>query len=96
MALVYSKIYAGCRQRQDGRWDVIVVPPGGGPDDVRVVQADVELLDGGEIAARLRECVRDFPQAEVYTADELLALCKRLRETIELREIGRALGFLAR
>jgi hypothetical protein len=28
-----------------------------------------------------------LPQAEVYTADELLALCKRLRETMELREL---------
>jgi hypothetical protein len=87
MALGYREIYLGCGQRQDGAWDVIVVPPGGGRDDVRVVQADLELLDGGEIAARLRERVRDFPQAEVYTADELLALCKRLRETMELREL---------
>ena len=69
-----------CGERQDGRWEVIVIPPGGLRDDVRVVQADLEILEAAEIAARLRECVRELHQAEAYSADELLALCTRLRE----------------
>jgi hypothetical protein len=36
------------------------------------------------MAARLRERVGECPQAEAYSADELLALCIRLRETIKL------------
>jgi hypothetical protein len=86
MALIYREVYVGCGARQNERWDVIVIPPGGGRECVRVVQADLEILEAAEIAARLRERVRKFPQAEAYSSDELLALCTRLRETIEPRE----------
>ena len=54
-------------------------------DDVRVVQPDLDILEAAEIAWRLRERVLDFPQADSYSADELLVLCTRLRETIKLR-----------
>jgi hypothetical protein len=83
--LIYREIYVGCAERPDGRWNVIAIPPGGKRDDIRVVQPDLEFLEAAEIGARLRERVRDFPQAEEYSADELLALCQRLRETIKLR-----------
>src|SRR5229473_3686335 len=84
MTLIYREIYVGCGERQDGRWNVIVIPPGGARDDVRVVQPDLDILEAAEIAGRLRERVRELPQAEAYSADELLALCTRLRETIKL------------
>jgi hypothetical protein len=84
MSLIYREIYVGCGERQDGRWNVVVIPPGGARDDVRVVQPDLDILEAAEIAWRLRERVREFPQAEGYSADELLALCTRLRETIKL------------
>jgi hypothetical protein len=29
MSLIYREIYVGCGERQDGRWNVIVIPPGG-------------------------------------------------------------------
>ena len=58
---------------------MIVIPPGGARDDVRIVQPDLDILEAAEIAGR------EFPQAEAYSADELLALCTRLRETIKLR-----------
>lgn len=80
MALIYREVYVGCGERPDGRWDVIAIPPGGARDDVRIVQADLELLEAVHIAARLRERVREFPQAEAYSADELLALCTRVRD----------------
>jgi hypothetical protein len=86
MSLIYREIYVGCGERQDGRWNVIVIPPGGARDDVRIVQPDLDILEAAEIAGRLRERVREFPQAEAYSADELLALCTRMRETIKLRE----------
>lgn len=86
MALIYREIYVGCAEQHDGSWNVIVIPPGGARDDVRVIQTGLDILKAGEIAARLRERVREFPQAEDYSADELLALCMRLRETIKLRE----------
>ncbi len=31
MSLIYREIYVGCGERQDGRWNVIVIPPGGAP-----------------------------------------------------------------
>jgi hypothetical protein len=80
MALIYREVYVGCGKRPDGGWDVIAIPPGGARDDVRIVQADLEFLEAAEIAARLRERVREFPQAEAYSADELLAPCTRLRD----------------
>ena len=86
MSLIYRKIYVGCGERQGRRWNVIVIPPGGARDDVRVVQPDLDILEAAEIAGRLRERVRESPQAEAYTADELLAPCTRLRETIKLPE----------
>jgi hypothetical protein len=43
-------------------------------------------MEAAEIAGQLRKRVREFPQAETYSVDELLALCTRLRETITLRE----------
>jgi hypothetical protein len=86
MTLMYREIYVSCGERQDRRWNVLVIPPGGARDDVRVVQPDLDILEAVEIAGRLRERVHEFPQAEAYSADELLALCTRLRETIKLRE----------
>jgi hypothetical protein len=59
---------------------------GGARDDVRVIQTDLDILKAGEIAARLRERVRELPQAEAYSADEPVALCTRLRETIKLQK----------
>jgi hypothetical protein len=41
MAFIYREVYVGCGQRRDGRWDAIVIPPGAGRDDVRVVQPDL-------------------------------------------------------
>jgi len=58
MAVIYREIYVGCAERQDGSWNVIVIPPGGARDDVRVIQTDLDILRAGEIAARLRERVR--------------------------------------
>jgi hypothetical protein len=75
-----------CGERRDGRWVVIVIPPAGDREDVRVVQADLEFMQAIEIVRRLRKPVREFPQAETYSADELSALCTRLCETIKLHE----------
>ncbi len=50
MSLIYREIYVGCGERQDGRWNVIVIPPGGARDDVRVVQPDLDILEAAEIA----------------------------------------------
>jgi hypothetical protein len=86
MALIYREVYVGCGERPDGRWNVIAIPPGGARNDIRIVQADLELLAALDIAAQLRERVSEFPQAEFYSADELLALAIRLRETIKVRE----------
>ncbi len=79
----YGESYVGCGERKDGRWNVIVIPPAGEREDIRIVQDDLELMQAIEIAGQLRKKVREFPQAETYEADELLALCTRLRETIE-------------
>jgi hypothetical protein len=40
---------------------VVVIPPGGARDDVRVVEADLDILEAAEIAGWLRERVREFP-----------------------------------
>jgi hypothetical protein len=71
----YGEIYVGCGERKDGRWNVIVIPPAGERDDLRVVQADLEFLEAAEVAARLRKQVREHPHAESLSADELLRLC---------------------
>ncbi len=73
----------GCGERQDGRWDVIVIPPAGAREDVRIVQPDLEFSEAAAIAGRLRERVREVPQAEAYSADELFSLCTRLRDQTE-------------
>jgi transcriptional regulator with XRE-family HTH domain len=76
----YGEVYVGCGERRDGRCDVIVVSPAGDREDVRIVQPDLEFSEAADIAGRLRKRVREFPQAEAYSADELLALCTRLRD----------------
>ena len=38
----YGEIYVGCGERKDGRWNMIVIPPAGEHDELRVVQADLE------------------------------------------------------
>jgi hypothetical protein len=78
-----GEIHVGCGKRRDGRWNVIVIPPAGGRGDVRIVQDDLELMQAVEIAGQLRKRVREFPQAETYSADDLLALCVRLPDTIK-------------
>jgi hypothetical protein len=57
---------------------VIVIPPAGERDELRVVQADLDILEAGEMAGRLRKQVREHPQAESLSADELLKLCVSL------------------
>jgi hypothetical protein len=79
----YGEVYVGCGERRDGRWDVIVIPPAGDREDVRIVQPALEFSEAAEIAGRLRQRVREFPQAQAYSADELLALCTRLRDQTE-------------
>jgi len=56
---------------------VIVIPPAGEPD-VRLVQADLELMDAAQIAGRLRRRVREFPQAEAIEGAEIQSLFSRL------------------
>jgi hypothetical protein len=82
MGSIYREVYVGCGERSDGRWDLIVIPPGGGRNEMRIIRPDLDMVEGMEIAAQLRERVRDFPQAEDYSPDELLALCARLIETV--------------
>jgi hypothetical protein len=48
-----------------------------------IVQPDLEFSEAAEIAGRLRQRVREFPPAHAYSADELLALCTRLRDQTE-------------
>jgi hypothetical protein len=79
----YGEIYFGCGERRDGRWNVIVIPPAGEREDVRIVQDDLEFMQAVEIGGQPRKRVREFPQAETYSADELLALCIRLRDQTE-------------
>jgi hypothetical protein len=67
----YGEIYVGCGERKDGRWNVIVIPPAGERDELRVVQADLEFLEAADVAARLRNQVREHKRAETYSADEL-------------------------
>jgi hypothetical protein len=62
---------------------VIVIPPAGEREDVRIVQDDLEFMQAMEISGQLRQRVREFPQAEAYSADELLALRIRLRDQTE-------------
>jgi hypothetical protein len=47
--------YVGCGERRDGRWNVIVIPPVGEREDIRIVHADLEFLEAIENAGKLRK-----------------------------------------
>jgi hypothetical protein len=82
------ELYVACGERPDGRWDLIVIPPEGGRNEIRIVKPDFDMVEGMQIAARLRERVRDFPQGRLLSGRASSALHKAAQEdgTVRIHE----------